>query len=161
MRTDFAILTSVAMACLAGGVFAESSCKPPSSTFFKPNSRDRPRFRYWLPDASVDLDILKDDVAQAARIGAGGLEFVPFYNYGGDLGGPPPGHDWSKYGFGTPAYLKVLHAAADAHAENGLYMDLPFGPSEGQGVPAYPDDDGLQWDLVRSLSTNDNSHELT
>lgn len=26
-------------------------------------------------------------------------------------------------------------------------MDFAMGPNQGQGVPAHPDDDGLQWDL--------------
>jgi hypothetical protein len=32
-------------------------------------------------------------------------------------------------------------------------MDFAFGPSEGQGVPAFPDNEGLQWELVRGSST--------
>jgi hypothetical protein len=27
-------------------------------------------------------------------------------------------------------------------------MDVALGPNQGQGVPARPDDEGLQWDLV-------------
>jgi hypothetical protein len=116
--------------------------------FMHPAPRDRPRFRYWLPDASVDPDILKTDIASAGSIGAGGIELVPFYNYGGSLGGPPPGVDWSKYGFGTPAFLELFESALEAHAEARMVMDFAFGPSEGQGIPASPDDEGLQWDLV-------------
>jgi hypothetical protein len=41
-------------------------------------------------------------------------------------------------------------AALEAHKEAGLVMDFPLGPNQGQGVPADPSDEGLQWDLVRA-----------
>jgi hypothetical protein len=28
-------------------------------------------------------------------------------------------------------------------------MDFALGPNQGQGVPAEPDNEGLQWDMVR------------
>jgi hypothetical protein len=34
-----------------------------------------------------------------------------------------------------------------AHRDNALIMDFAMGPNQGQGVPAYEDDDGLLWDL--------------
>ncbi|KAM0540478.1 hypothetical protein ACHAPJ_013597, partial [Fusarium lateritium] len=120
-------------------------------SFANPPSRDRPRFRYWLPDASVDPKVVEQDILRAGSISAGGVEFLPFYNYGGELGPPPPGVDWAKYGFGTPAHSKIFNAALDAHAKGGLAMDFGFGPNQGQGVPAVPDNEGLQWDLVNHL----------
>ncbi|KAM0549861.1 hypothetical protein ACHAPJ_009108 [Fusarium lateritium] len=119
-----------------------------SGTFLAPSSRVRPRFRYWLPDASVDPDIVAQDVASAASIGAGGLEFVPFYEYGGSLGQMPAGANWSTYNFGTPAFNSIFRRALEAHDEYGLVMDFALGPNQGQGVPAKPDDQGLQWDMV-------------
>ncbi|PYH75426.1 hypothetical protein BO82DRAFT_410522 [Aspergillus uvarum CBS 121591] len=101
-------------------------------SFQDPAPRARPRFRYWLPDAS-----------------AGGVEFLPFYAYGSEV----PGADWVTYGFGTPAYLKMFKAALQAHKEAGLTMDFPLGPNQGQGVPARCDDEGLQWDLLLSPRT--------
>ncbi|KAL4783796.1 hypothetical protein BJX76DRAFT_368146 [Aspergillus varians] len=116
-------------------------------TFESPSAATRPRFRYWLPDASVDVDVVTSDIEAAGKLGAGGIEFIPFYNYGGEEGGPPPGADWTKYGFGTPAYRDVFTTALKAHADNGLTMDFPLGPNQGQGVPAEWDDEGLQWNL--------------
>jgi hypothetical protein len=60
----------------------------------------------------------------------------------------PPGANWDKYNFGTPAFQALFKAALEAHDENGLYMDFAIGPNQGQGVPAHVTDDGLQWDLV-------------
>jgi hypothetical protein len=117
-------------------------------TFERPSAAFRPRFRYWLPDASVDGDVVKADIVSAASIGAGGVEFLPYYNYGGGYGGPPAGVNWSTYGFGTPPYLNVFRSAMEGHRDTGTLMDFPLGPNQAQGVPAERDDDGLQWDLV-------------
>jgi hypothetical protein len=117
-------------------------------TFRYPGSRIRPRFRYWLPDASVDGQVVAADIKSAGSIGAGGVEFVPFFNYGGDHGAQPKGANWSTFAFGSPAYRELLVDALRAHKESGLYMDMAIGPNQGQGVPASPDDEGLQWDLV-------------
>lgn len=117
-------------------------------TFKSPSARVRPRFRYWLPDASVDHSTVQQNIKSAGTLGAGGVEFLPFYNYGGQNGAPPPGADWSTYGFGTRAFSEMFLAALQAHQESGLVMDFPLGPNQGQGVPADPDDEGLQWDLV-------------
>ncbi|KAF9891846.1 hypothetical protein FE257_003331 [Aspergillus nanangensis] len=112
-------------------------------TFENPAARIRPRFRYWLPDASVDPDIVQQNIRDAGSIGLGGVEFLPYYNYGETVSGA----DWSTYGFGTPAFINVFKAALQAHKDSGLVMDFPLGPSQGQGVPASTDDAGLQWDL--------------
>ncbi len=77
-----------------------------AGTFQAPSVNVRPRFRYWIPDASVDLDTLVDDVKEIARVGASGFELLGFYLYGG----PPAGFgtfapvDWSVYGWGTDAW---------------------------------------------------------
>lgn len=120
-------------------------------TFQAPSARVRPRFRYWLPDPSVDVATVKANIKSAGAIGAGGVEFLAFFNYGGQIGGVPPGTDWSTYNFGTPAFQTIFRAALEAHKENGMFMDFALGPNQGQGVPAQTDDEGLQWDLVREL----------
>lgn len=117
-------------------------------TFQQPSSLVRPRFRYWLPDSSVDPDVLKADIASAGSIGAGGVELLPFFQYGGAIGSIPPGADWSASNFGTPQFAAVFGAALEAHRDHGLVMDFAIGPNQGQGVPARADDEGLQWDLV-------------
>lgn len=114
-------------------------------SFEDPAARIRPRFRYWLPDASVDSATVRQNIQDAGALGAGGVEFLPYFNYGEEVSGA----DWSTYGFGSPAFVKLFKAALQAHKDAGLVMDIPFGPSQGQGVPARPDDEGLQWDLVR------------
>lgn len=126
----------------------QTSAKVDRGTFDNPAARLRPRFRYWLPDAGVDVQTVQDNIKAAGAIGAGGVEFLPFYNYGGQLSPEPTGANWTKDGFGTPTFHKMFLAALEAHKEAGLKMDFPLGPNQGQGVPADPSDEGLQWDLV-------------
>lgn len=89
------------------------------------------------------------DIASAGRVGAGDVEFVPFYEYAGEIRPPPPGVDWSEFGSGTEPFKEHFRTALREHADNGLLMDFAFGLGMGHGVPAAPDDEGLQWDLVR------------
>ncbi|PLB53682.1 hypothetical protein P170DRAFT_346874 [Aspergillus steynii IBT 23096] len=122
-------------------------------TFKSPSARVRPRFRYWLPDAAVDKATVRDNIASAGSVGAGGVEFLPFYNYGGELGSTDP--SWASTGFGTEAFKEMFLTALEAHKEFGLVMDFALGPNQGQGVPAETDDEGLQWDLAPfSLQVN-------
>jgi hypothetical protein len=82
-------------------------------TFENPSKHVRPKFRYWIPDASVDVNVVAKDVQQAKDVGCGGLELLGYYQYGG-----PPSNgagrgtyapvDWAKYGFGTPAWRMLL-----------------------------------------------------
>jgi hypothetical protein len=65
------------------------------------------------------------------------------------MGPEPEGVDWSKFAFGSPAFKELLVGTLSAHEEHGLLMVLALGPNQGQGVPADPNDQGLQWDLVR------------
>ncbi|KAH7417837.1 hypothetical protein BKA64DRAFT_738388 [Cadophora sp. MPI-SDFR-AT-0126] len=115
-------------------------------TFLNPAADVRPKFRYWLPDASIDPAGIAADIKQIGSIGAGGIELCNYYLYGGQVGNPVT--DWSIYGFGTPAYNKILRAAAQATKDNGLVIDLALGPESGQGVPAEWDNPGLAYDLV-------------
>ncbi|KAJ5954301.1 hypothetical protein N7501_008580 [Penicillium viridicatum] len=117
-------------------------------TFANPSAQVRPFFRYWLPDASVDPTVVASDIRSAAEVGAGGIEFLPYYGYGGTIGGNPPGSDWVTYGFGSAPFQHLLQMALEAAKENSILVDIVLGPNQGQGVPASPDADGIQWDLV-------------
>jgi hypothetical protein len=121
-------------------------------SFENPGAVVRPRFRYWLPDAGVNESIVQENIQSAGSIGAGGVEFLPYYSYGGQIPYLGPGPDWVTYGFGTDAFRRMFIAALEAHRDNGLVMDFALGPNQGQGVPARTDDDGLQWDLVSSTA---------
>lgn len=51
-------------------------------SFKDPSNLVRPRFRYWIPDASVDLEVVADDFKKAKDVGMGGLELLGYYLYG-------------------------------------------------------------------------------
>lgn len=77
-------------------------------TFQNPSAHVRPRFRYWPNDASVNLTQVQDDIKEAGRVGAGGVELLGYYFYGNTQ--LFPGNydrlqsDWTIYGFGSPAW---------------------------------------------------------
>lgn len=74
-------------------------------TFQNPSSRLRPRFRYWVPDASVDVAQVQADIADAKRVGAGGVELVGYYDYGDiERGAHIIPSDWTQYGWGSAAW---------------------------------------------------------
>lgn len=77
-----------------------------SGTFRNPSAAVRPRFRYWIPDASVDLTRLAKDIEDAAVAGAGGVEVLGYYQYGANAGDYAP-VDWAEYGWGTPAWSRL------------------------------------------------------
>ncbi|UPL03174.1 hypothetical protein LCI18_014108 [Fusarium solani-melongenae] len=104
------------------------------------------------PPAASHASTVVADIRRADDVGAGGVEFIPFYQYGGDAGGVPPGADWTKYGYGTRPFLELFRQALEAHKSRGITMDFSLGANQGQGVPAESDDEGLQWDLVRIIS---------
>ena len=121
-------------------------------TFLNPSANYRPRFRYWVPDASINLTHLADDIADAASKGAGGVEILGYYLYGdvgyGGTNSAPVQVDWTEYGWGTQAWRAVQDTALQASKDNGLVIDFTIGPNQGAGVPAEYGPDGLLWDLA-------------
>ncbi|CZR61746.1 uncharacterized protein PAC_11643 [Phialocephala subalpina] len=122
-----------------------------AGTFSNPSVNARPKFRYWLPDASVDPSLVAADIEGIGDVGAGGIELLNYYMYGGEDGNAST--DWDIYGFGTPAYNEILKAAAQATKDHGLIMDFCMGPESGQGAPAEPDNPGLSYELISFNAT--------
>ena len=92
-------------------------------------------------------DVLRADIANMSAVGAGGLEFIPFYMYG--LVGSEYGLDsWAENGYGTPKYKRIFKVAAQAVKDHGLVMDFAIGANQGQGAPAVPESRGLAVELV-------------
>ncbi|CAH0057191.1 unnamed protein product [Clonostachys solani] len=118
--------------------------------FDSPSKEYRAKFRYWFHDASLDHEILAEDIRALQQIGAGGLEIVPFYNYG--FGGPGQ-ERWDEFGFGTPAFKDVLVTALETCKEYNLVMDFAIGASQGQGVPVEPLTPGLAVQLMYGKAT--------
>ena len=85
-----------------------------------------------------------------AEVGAGGFEFLPYYQYGlpEAINGVEPPTDWKKYGFGTEAFRQTFRSALEAAEANGVLMDFSQGANQGQGTPAVPGTEGLAVELV-------------
>ncbi|PIA92107.1 hypothetical protein CB0940_09204 [Cercospora beticola] len=118
-------------------------------SFLNPPLAFRPFFRYWVPDATASPEVIAKDIALLKEVGAGGLEPIGFYNYGGTQSDPATSRaDWSKFGWGTEAWINTTRTAFQAAKDHGLLMDFALGPNQGSGVPAEPETEGLQYDLV-------------
>jgi hypothetical protein len=61
--------------------------------------------------------------------------------------------DWSKYGFGTPAFLDLFKSSLSAAKEANLLMDFSVGANQGQGVPSIPGTPGLSVQLLMGNTT--------
>ncbi|KAH8878917.1 hypothetical protein GQ53DRAFT_849936 [Thozetella sp. PMI_491] len=140
------VLDLIPVGQLPLGSFLSGAPTIPIADFDTPPNYYRPKFRYWLPDASVPIDEVVQDIHAIADVGCGGVEFLPFFNYGNG----PVVTDWSIYGFGTEAFKDVLRAALNASAADGLLFDFALGPNQGQGVPSEPETPGLGYQLVYS-----------
>lgn len=124
----------------------------PYGSFNDPAAHLRPRFRYWIPDASINLSVVADDFVRVKDAGLGGLELLGYYLYGNypsiaSEGGPTP-TDWTTYGWGTEAWSELFKTALRAAKANGMVVDFANGPNQGAGVPAREGDEGIMWDLV-------------
>ncbi|KAI1415147.1 hypothetical protein F5Y13DRAFT_178211 [Hypoxylon sp. FL1857] len=93
--------------------------------FVSPGVEYRPKFRYWLPDASADVDAVVRDI--------------------GEIAAPT---NWSEYGFGTEAYRPIFRAVMEATAKNGILLDFSIGANQGQGVPSEPEQIGLALEMA-------------
>ncbi|THW43029.1 hypothetical protein D6D22_04627 [Aureobasidium pullulans] len=143
-----AALTASISTVLAIGTNDQVDADIGYGTFEAPSANVRPRFRYWVPDASVNLSQVAADIKDVKRVGAGGVELLGYYNYGDTtffISAIPT--DWTKYGWGTPAWRQLQDTALKATKDNDLIIDLALGPNQGAGVPAPYNSDGIQWDL--------------
>ena len=87
-------------------------------------------------------------MSSIAAVGAGGLEFVPFYLYGLTADRTDRPTDWSKFGYGTPEYNNLFKEALRAAERENMVMDFAIGANQGQGAPAKPMTEGLAVHLV-------------
>lgn len=75
-----------------------------------------------------------------ASVGAGGFEWLPYYQLGGD--------SMSEYSYGSNASRALFRAAMETAEEEGLLVDFAVAANQGQGVPAEPGTPGLAVHLV-------------
>ncbi|KAK5738055.1 hypothetical protein LTR17_006298 [Elasticomyces elasticus] len=103
-------------------------------TFQDPFVHVRPRFRYWVPDASVDLDEVAADFAAVKAVGMGGIELLGIIYMATILRKPD-------------AWKRLQDTCLQATKNLGMLMDFSLGPNQGAGVPVDQNDPGVMWNL--------------
>ncbi|KAK7439984.1 hypothetical protein VKT23_017237 [Stygiomarasmius scandens] len=104
------------------------------------------KWRYWIEDAGVDLDALRFDISEMARVGSSGFELLSFQSYGQDVVLDP-----TQVAFGSDRFVTVTAAAVEAAMANNITIDFTMGPNQGAGVPVLPDEvdmEGMNTELV-------------
>ncbi|WP_461060842.1 glycosyl hydrolase [Streptomyces pseudoechinosporeus] len=102
--------------------------------FASPAPAVRPRFRWWWPDALVDVDEIRREVDQIADAGFGGVEIAAVTH---SMTAPI---DPAKYGWGTRAWTTAVEAALRRAAEREVTVDLTLGPAWPASVPSITPD---------------------
>ncbi|KAE8327854.1 hypothetical protein BDV39DRAFT_204569 [Aspergillus sergii] len=124
-------------------------------SFADPAKVTRPRFRYWLPDASVDPEDVAFDIRDLGNHGAGGIEL--HNGYSSPTGAPPT--NWTTYGYGTPAFVNILRAILQTHIDEGLVPDISM--VNNGAIPAQWDNPDLSWALKTSQVVVNGSYNGT
>ncbi|KAJ3845417.1 hypothetical protein F5878DRAFT_207024 [Lentinula raphanica] len=119
-------------------------------TFASP--RTGVKWRYWIEDASLDLDTVRFDISEMARVGSAGFELLSYQSYGSILSFTGLILlDPSAFAFGSDRFVDVTASVVQAAIDNNLTIDFTVGPNQGAGVPVHPDDidaEGMNTELV-------------
>ncbi|KAF9261143.1 hypothetical protein L218DRAFT_961843 [Marasmius fiardii PR-910] len=116
------------------------------------NPKTGPKWRYWIEDSSADLNVLRRDVAEMAKVGSSGFELLSYQSYGGlqsDTGDVLV--DPTDVAFGSDKFVTVTETLVRAAKANNITIDFTLGPDQGAGVPVKPDDvdqEGMLTELV-------------
>ncbi|KAE9985229.1 hypothetical protein EG328_007769 [Venturia inaequalis] len=97
----------------------------------------------WLPDASVDPDLITDDIRQLGERGVGGTKLLNYFRF------PATGitlSNWTIFGYGEPGYKDIVKVILKAYKAASMLFD--FTSSENRYVPAEKDNPVLAWELV-------------
>jgi hypothetical protein len=103
-----------------------------AATFADPPQSVRPMYRYWMPLAYTDDDVLRQELRDMAASGAGGVEIAPFIVPGA---GNQTNAFLEQYGWGTPAWAHKMEVITTEAAELGLVVDQNLGPQYPPTVP--------------------------
>jgi hypothetical protein len=74
----FIAIFNVPCTALNLGASVEDSAAIDYGTFENPAVHVRPRFRYVVPDASVDTDGVAADIGRVGDVGSGGIELLGY-----------------------------------------------------------------------------------
>ncbi|GAB3059175.1 glycosyl hydrolase [Intrasporangium mesophilum] len=103
------------------------------ATFADPPASVRPIYRWWMPLAYTQDDVLRDQLRDLAAAGAGGVEVAPFVVPGE---GNQSNAFLAQYGWGTPAWAHKMEVITAEAADLGLVVDQNLGPQYPPTVPS-------------------------
>ncbi|KAL4901559.1 hypothetical protein BDW74DRAFT_181570 [Aspergillus multicolor] len=143
------MLTTYILGSLLAYIVLFACDSDPFQDFKSPSAEYRTRYRYWIPDASVNITSVISDIEAIKTIGGGGIQFLPFYNFGFNMNPTElPYAAWTEYAFGSEPFKEVFKTAVNASKANDLGFTFFIGGSQGQGVPSEPLTKGLAVHLV-------------
>lgn len=117
----------------AGGSVTPGAPTLTPATFAEPPTAVRPMYRYWMPLAYTEDDVLRAELRDIAAAGAGGVEIAPFVVPGA---GNQSNAFLAEYGWGTPTWAHKIEVITDEAAELGLSVDQSLGPQYPPTVPS-------------------------
>ncbi|MET1036805.1 MAG: glycosyl hydrolase [Aeromicrobium sp.] len=116
----------------APGPGADLSPRLTAASFAEPPTSTRPMYRYWMPLAFTDDDVIRSQIQQLSEAGAGGIEVVPFYVPGE---GRQSNAFLAEYGWGTPEWAHKMEIVTEQAAKFDLIVDQNLGPQYPPTVP--------------------------
>lgn len=115
------------------------------ATFGNPTGQPRPTFRYWVPDADVDDDVLYADLKSIHDAGWGSVEVICLENYGI----MPAVVDPAEYGYGGTKWASRFQTMLRAAEDLDMTVDFALGPTQGASIPILdPDSEGMNTELA-------------
>ncbi|KAJ6500360.1 hypothetical protein C8R45DRAFT_977374 [Mycena sanguinolenta] len=136
------LLWSVSFAAFYRSTYVAGLLTGDLGTFGSPKTGVK--WRYWIQDASVSIDIVRSDIAEIASVGSSGFELLSYQTYGGTVLLDP-----TDYAFGSSRFVDVAAAAVQSAKANGVTVDFAMGPNQGAGVPVEDVDmEGMLTELV-------------
>ncbi|KAJ9241353.1 CAZyme family GH106 [Paecilomyces variotii] len=144
---------------LLAGIAVANNAKPPgfgqrpatwitynvSQQFDNPVGLARPYFRYWVPDADVEDNVLQFDLKQMKEHGAGGAEIICLENYGIEDAVVDP----ALYGYGGARWYQKFNTILHAIKALNMTADFALGPTQGASIPILdPDTKGMNTELA-------------
>lgn len=149
----FLVVAVLQLTALAGSQKPASFGQRPSpwikydvpNNFQSPGGLARPAFRYWVPDADVDDNILQFDLEQIKTSGWGGAEVICLENYGIEDAVVDP----AIYGYGGEDWYQKFNSILETAESLNMIVDFALGPTQGASIPILdPDSPGMNTELA-------------
>lgn len=113
--------------------------------FASPTGLARPTFRYWVPDADVEDEVLYADLKTIHDSGWGSVEVICLENYGIE----PAVVDPAEFGYGGVNWTNRFRTMLRAAGELDMTVDFALGPTQGASIPILdPDSEGMNTELA-------------